>query len=90
MLTSSLPVFGASSGAAAELAIKGGTPVRTSKWTHWPVWDPAAEKPMMELLRSEAVVLKHHLDTARGTAAEATSIRALAKGSGETLIAAWD
>ena len=39
---------------------------------------------------SEAVVLKHHLETERGTAAEATSIRALAEGSGETLIAAWD
>jgi dTDP-4-amino-4,6-dideoxygalactose transaminase len=52
MLTSSIPVFGASLGAGSELALKGGTPVRSSKWTRWPVWDPAAEKPMLELLRS--------------------------------------
>lgn len=39
---------------------------------------------------SDAVVLKHNLETERGPAAEATSIRVLAEGSGEALIAAWD
>jgi perosamine synthetase len=52
MLTNSLPVFGAAEGTATELALIGGTPVRTAKWLSWPVWDPEAEKPMMALLRS--------------------------------------
>ena len=37
-----------------------------------------------------AVVLKHHLETARGSAADVTSIRTLAPESGDALIAAWD
>ena len=37
-----------------------------------------------------AVVLKHHLETDRGPAAEATSIRSLAAESSESLIAAWE
>ena len=36
------------------------------------------------------VVLKHHLATDRGLAAEATSIRSLATDSSDSLIAAWD
>jgi acyl-CoA thioesterase FadM len=39
---------------------------------------------------SDAVVLMHHLETDRGTAADATSVRALADGSTESLISAWD
>jgi len=38
----------------------------------------------------DAVVLMHHLETERGTAADATSIRALAEGSSAALISAWD
>jgi acyl-CoA thioesterase FadM len=38
----------------------------------------------------EAVVLRHHLGTARGTAAEATTIRGMAAASAAPLIAAWD
>jgi acyl-CoA thioesterase FadM len=38
---------------------------------------------------TDAVVLKHHLETERGPAADATSVRALAEGSGEALISAW-
>lgn len=41
-------------------------------------------------LGSNAVVLEHRLETERGTAADATSVRGLAEGSGEALIAAWD
>jgi perosamine synthetase len=52
MLTHPLPVFGSDRGAASALALRGGTPVRTGQWMSWPVWDPEAEKPMMELLRS--------------------------------------
>jgi perosamine synthetase len=52
MLTSSLPLFGHSGSAASELAIKGGKPVRKAPWPGWPVWNPEADQPMMELLRS--------------------------------------
>lgn len=52
MLATSIPVLGSVNGAASELSLKGGAPVRTAKWLSWPVWDPEAEKPMMELLRS--------------------------------------
>jgi acyl-CoA thioesterase FadM len=39
---------------------------------------------------TDAVVLMHHLETERGTAADATSVRALADGSSAALISAWD
>jgi len=39
-------------GASTELALKGGKAVRTEGWLNWPVWNPDAEKPMLELLRS--------------------------------------
>jgi len=39
---------------------------------------------------TDAVVLKHHLETERGPAADATSVRGLAQGSGDALVAAWD
>ena len=38
---------------------------------------------------TDAVVLKHYLETERGPAAEATSIRTLAEGNGAALISAW-
>ena len=41
------------------------------------------------VIGADAVVLKHHLETERGPAADATSVRALAEGSGEALISAW-
>ena len=41
------------------------------------------------MIGSDAVVLRHHLETERGPAADATSVRALADGSGEALISAW-
>lgn len=47
------PVFGNSDAAsAAELAIKGGQPVRTDGWQPWPIWDAEAEAPILEVLRS--------------------------------------
>ncbi len=42
------------------------------------------------VIGTEAVVLRHHLETARGPAADATSMRSLAEGNAEALIAAWD
>jgi acyl-CoA thioesterase FadM len=41
------------------------------------------------VIGTDAVVLQHHLETERGPAADATSVRALAEGSSETLISAW-
>ena len=41
------------------------------------------------VIGTDAVVLKHHLETERGPAADATSVRGLAEGSGEALISAW-
>lgn len=35
-----------------KLALKGGAPVHTGSWTSWPVWDTAAEKGIMEMLRT--------------------------------------
>lgn len=35
-----------------KLAILGGAPVRTAPWPEWPVWDPSAEKDILEMLRS--------------------------------------
>lgn len=42
------------------------------------------------VIGAEAVVLKHHLETDRGPAADATTVRGLADGSAEALIAAWE
>lgn len=42
------------------------------------------------VIGTDAVVLRHHLETHRGPAADATSVRTLADGSGETLVSAWD
>ena len=39
---------------------------------------------------SDAIVLQHLIETERGPAAEATSVRGLAEGDGRDLIAAWD
>jgi len=35
-----------------NLAIHGGSAVRTADWLNWPVWNSDAEKPMLEVLRS--------------------------------------
>ena len=39
---------------------------------------------------SDVLVLKHRLETDRGPAADATSVRGLAQGDCEALVAAWD
>ena len=35
-----------------KLAVLGGEPVRTADWPEWPIWDPDAEKDILEMLRS--------------------------------------
>jgi dTDP-4-amino-4,6-dideoxygalactose transaminase len=53
LLSTRVPVFGASNKAmVSELALKGGTPVRTNGWLEWPVWDAEAEEPVLSVLRS--------------------------------------
>lgn len=42
------------------------------------------------VVAGEAVVLKHHIETERGPAADATTIRALAGGGTDSLVKAWD
>ena len=36
----------------SRLAVRGGSPVRTAAWPDWPVWDEAADRDMLEMLRS--------------------------------------
>lgn len=53
VLSSQIPASGSSGkGAASDLAIKGGKPVRTDGWLEWPVWNSDAEQPMLDVLRS--------------------------------------
>jgi len=53
LLSNQLPVFGNSNRvSASELALKGGTPVRTEEWLRWPVWNSDAEESMLSVLRS--------------------------------------
>jgi perosamine synthetase len=48
-----VPVFGNSNHVpVSELAIKGGSPVRTDDWLKWPVWNADAEAPILSVLRS--------------------------------------
>jgi perosamine synthetase len=44
--------FGILNTSAGKLALQGGTPVRTAPWPTWPVWDPAAEQGILEMLRT--------------------------------------
>ena len=41
------------------------------------------------IIGTDAVVLKHHLETQRGPVADATSVRGLAEGISDPLISAW-
>ena len=53
LLASRVPVFGNSNYVLdAELAIKGGNPVRTDGWLKWPIWNGDAEEPVLSVLRS--------------------------------------
>lgn len=47
-----MPAFGGLGTSAGKLAILGGTPVRARPWPNWPVWDKAAEEPVLSILRS--------------------------------------
>jgi perosamine synthetase len=48
----SLPAFASRTGGATKLAVQGGKPVRTKPWPTWPIWDKAAEEPVLTVLRS--------------------------------------
>ncbi len=47
-----MPAFGGLGTSAGKLALLGGQPVRTKRWPTWPIWDKAAEEPVLEILRS--------------------------------------
>jgi perosamine synthetase len=53
ILANHLPVYGNSKNElVSELALMGGTPVRTDGWMKWPIWNNDAEKPMLSVLQS--------------------------------------
>jgi len=53
ILSSGMPASGkGAKDTSSALAINGGTPVRTTDWLNWPVWNSDAEKPMLGVLRS--------------------------------------
>ncbi len=47
-----MPAWGGLGTSPGKLALLGGQPVRTKRWPSWPVWDKAAEEPVLEILRS--------------------------------------
>jgi len=49
----------------------------------------AVQTKRIGVIGTDAVVLHHHLETERGPAAEATTVRGLADGSGDALVSAW-
>jgi dTDP-4-amino-4,6-dideoxygalactose transaminase len=52
IIATGAPSCGKLNKASDKLALKGGSPVRTTAWMDWPVWDPSAEDPMLSVLRS--------------------------------------
>ncbi|MBS0001134.1 MAG: DegT/DnrJ/EryC1/StrS family aminotransferase [Cyclobacteriaceae bacterium] len=52
IVTHRLPSVGKSLNVSDKLALVGGSPVRSSGWMDWPVWDPEAEDSMLTVLRS--------------------------------------
>jgi len=51
-MASRTPVRSVKSGNSGELAIDGGTPIRTADWPGWPVWDDTADEGILEMYRS--------------------------------------
>ena len=47
-----IPAYGNLGRNAGKLAMLGGQPVRAKPWPTWPVWDKAAEEPVLSILRS--------------------------------------
>jgi dTDP-4-amino-4,6-dideoxygalactose transaminase len=47
-----IPAYGKLAKKAGQLAMQGGQPVRTKPWPSWPIWDKAAEKRVLSVLRS--------------------------------------
>ena len=52
LATGSIPAYANAGSKAGKLAMKGGKAVRTKGWPTWPVWDKAAEKSVLDILRS--------------------------------------
>jgi perosamine synthetase len=52
LVAGALPSCVKSKAVTEKLAVMGGTPVRSSGWMEWPVWDKGAEESMLTVLRS--------------------------------------
>ena len=52
LASGSISASPAPAGRAGKLALQGGPRVRTKPWPSWPVWDKAAEKSVLSILRS--------------------------------------
>ena len=51
-VSGTIPAHGNTSRKARQLAILGGSPVRTRPFPAWPIWDRTAEKSVLSILRS--------------------------------------
>ena len=52
VVAGTIPAYANAGRKAGKCAILGGTPVRAKSFQRWPVWDKAAEEPVLEILRS--------------------------------------
>jgi perosamine synthetase len=52
LVAGALPSYVKSKAVTEKLALLGGSPVRSSGWMEWPVWDKGAEESMLSVLRS--------------------------------------
>lgn len=51
-LAGTMPAYASAGRKAGKCALLGGTPLRAKPFQRWPVWDKAAEEPVLEILRS--------------------------------------
>ncbi len=52
VVAGTMPAYANAGKSAGKCAILGGKPLRAKRWQPWPVWDKAAEGPVLEVLRS--------------------------------------
>jgi dTDP-4-amino-4,6-dideoxygalactose transaminase len=52
VVAGTLPAYASAGKGAGKCAILGGKPIRAKPFQRWPVWDKAAEEPVLEVLRS--------------------------------------
>ena len=52
VVAGAIPAYAGAGKKVAKCAILGGKPVRAKPFSRWPIWDKAAEGPVLEVLRS--------------------------------------